>query len=152
MQPVTCNSALDGLAKLREAPGKFSIIISDFHMPEMHGGEFFLEVRKDPRLCQLPFICSSGNNLTQGEKDQYKIDDTLMKRQKPFTSDQLQDTIGRYIHRPSKWSVNVNIAAPLLKGEVSLKASNGVVLERPDSDNTVDTAGISIVCDDVECH
>jgi two-component system, sensor histidine kinase len=87
-------SAMDGLNKLREDPNKFSLILSDFNMPEMTGGEMCLEVRKDQRLCHLPFICTSGNLLTEGEKEKYKIDDTMMK---PFTLDQLRETIRPYI-------------------------------------------------------
>ena len=101
MKPETSTTATDGLKKLRQDPKKFSLILSDFHMPEMSGGEMCLEVRNDPQTSHLPFICTSGNHLTDEEKTMYQIDDTLMK---PFTIDQLKEVIIRYIHRPSTWS------------------------------------------------
>lgn len=97
----TADNAIEGLRILREDPEKFSLIISDFHMPKMTGGEMCLEVRKDERLCHLPFILSSGNLLSKDEKNQYSIDDALMK---PFTIERLKEVIVPYIHRPSKWA------------------------------------------------
>ena len=101
--PDTSLDAMDGLAKLQAEPDKYKLIISDFNMPEMSGGELCLEVRKDPKLCHLPFICSSGNHLTDEEKELYKIDDTLMK---PFTIDQLKTIVKQYIYKTSMWCPN----------------------------------------------
>ena len=93
----TATSAMGGLEKLREDPDKFGLVLSDFNMPEMSGGEMCLEVKKDNKLCHLPFICTSGNHLTQEDKNVYKIDDTLMK---PFTIDLLQEALVPYLQKP----------------------------------------------------
>ncbi|CAB9497988.1 sensor kinase/phosphatase LuxQ [Seminavis robusta] len=97
----TVMSGMEGLDKLRQDPKKFSLILSDFNMPEMSGGEMCLEVRNDHRLCNLPFICSSGNVITKDEMETYQMDETLMK---PFTAEKLKETIGPFMGHISKWS------------------------------------------------
>lgn len=39
-----------------------ALILSDFMMPIMNGGEFGTEVKKDATLAQIPFVFMSGTN------------------------------------------------------------------------------------------
>ena len=90
----TSTSTEDGLNKLRANPEKYSLVLSDFNMPGMNGGDMCLELRKDKQLRHIPFICTSGNAITRHELNHYKMDDTLMK---PFTVERLQDTIAPFL-------------------------------------------------------
>jgi len=94
------SSAADGLVLLQENPKKYSMIISDFDMPGMTGGQFCQEIRKDHRLCHIPFICVSGSQITSKEEEIYQIDESMMK---PFSAKKLQEIIARHLNGPSKW-------------------------------------------------
>ncbi len=51
---VTARNGIEALSKLRA--GRFDGIVSDILMPEMDGFRLIRECRKDPGLCQIPFI------------------------------------------------------------------------------------------------
>ena len=51
--------AWEGLDKLREASGsarEFQLALVDFQMPEMDGGQLAVEIKRDPRLADVPLI------------------------------------------------------------------------------------------------
>ncbi len=60
--------AEDGQAALDELKRKpFDLIISDWHMPNMDGLEFFQELSKDSKLREIPFL------LITAEKERDKV-------------------------------------------------------------------------------
>lgn len=87
-------SAIEGLKVLRQDPDKFGLVLSDFNMPGMSGGEMCLEIRKDPRLRHIPFICTSGSLIPNAVTEKYQMTETLMK---PFTVDKVKETIEPFL-------------------------------------------------------
>ena len=101
MESESTTSALEALKMLQQAPNKFGIVLSDFDVPEMIGGQLCIEMRKDHRLRHLPFICTSDSGMPIDVTARYKIDDTLMK---PFSIDQVEESIHRHIYCSAKYS------------------------------------------------
>lgn len=57
--------AVDDAARAWELLDKgeqFDLIISDFDMPEMNGGDFLRKVKADPRTAKIPFALISGHD------------------------------------------------------------------------------------------
>ena len=63
---VAARDGRDALRKLREAPGRWSLILLDLTMPVMGGREFREEQRRDPALASIPvIILSAFRNIAQ---------------------------------------------------------------------------------------
>ena len=101
-------SAKDGLRKLRQEPEKYHLVISDFNLPEINGGVMCLEMRKDPRLSRLPFICCSGNLLSESDRNRYEIDEVLTK---PFSAKEIQEAVLRHMKFPSSGTSSTVLSA-----------------------------------------
>ncbi|MBX7221249.1 MAG: response regulator [Blastocatellia bacterium] len=54
-------TACDGQDALKKA-AEFqpTLIVSDLVMPKMDGSQLFMELRRDPNLCDIPFVCLSS--------------------------------------------------------------------------------------------
>ena len=58
-RPEEATDAWEALEKLRSAAGtvkEFDLALIDFQMPEMDGGQLAGEIKKDPRLAQVPLL------------------------------------------------------------------------------------------------
>lgn len=74
-----------------EAP---ALILSDFMMPVMNGGELGEAVRRDPALCQIPFVIMSGTDEEIVRRTFRGYDAFLVK---PFEMDPLLSLIKRLV-------------------------------------------------------
>jgi two-component system, chemotaxis family, chemotaxis protein CheY len=76
------------------------VILSDYHMPEMNGLEFFEQIRSDPLLHKVGFIMlsGSGDSSVVRKAEQLGVSSYLMK---PFAlvdlRDRLEDMFGKLI-------------------------------------------------------
>lgn len=79
---------------------KPALILSDFMMPVMHGGELGKAVRRDPQLAEIPFVFMSGTSehVVKQAFDQY---DAFLS--KPYDIDSLLVLVAKMIDdgRPS---------------------------------------------------
>src|SRR4051812_20541578 len=57
------NDGLEALTKLRS--NKYSLVISDWNMHPINGYELLTQVRRDPALCDLPFIMITAESKTE---------------------------------------------------------------------------------------
>jgi PAS domain S-box-containing protein len=96
---VTVHEAVDGVtaleALLRE---EFDAVISDILMPRMDGYRLFREIRRHPRLRNLPVIAYTSTYLTKGDEQ--------------FA---LQSGADRYLHKPAPAAVLLSALADLLR-------------------------------------
>ncbi len=59
-QIIIARNGREGLAQAQaEVP---DLILTDFRMPDMEGGELVLLLRDDPRLAQIPLVIMSGTH------------------------------------------------------------------------------------------
>ena len=97
LRAETAENGQVALSKWRE--GRFALVITDCHMPEMDGYEFSRKVRKieaDERLLRTPIIAWTANALAQ-EADRCNaagMDDLLVK---PTTLAQLRMTLAEWL-------------------------------------------------------
>lgn len=122
-------SPADALAALQADPENFDLVLSDFNMPDMSGGELCLALRADPHLHHLPFIVTSGSLMEMNVLETYQMDGALMK---PFTIEQVQDVLEAYLHRLSKWS----------RAPPESKPSPLMAVVREDENGTASTAAV----------
>lgn len=77
---------------------KFSLIISDWYMPEMNGLELLRYVRNESRYKAVPFIFLTSQTEREyfEEAIQQGVTDYIIK---PFTSDEFQEKMRKVIPR-----------------------------------------------------
>jgi CheY-like chemotaxis protein len=73
---------------------KPALILSDFMMPTMNGGEFGMALRQQPEPSQIPLVFMSGTSETVVRRTFRDYDAFL---QKPFHVDALLDVVARLI-------------------------------------------------------
>lgn len=66
------------------------IVVSDFHMPEMTGGELIRRLRADVRLAGIPVLVTTG-----GEPNELPDDVPVLR--KPYSCSQLAELISRHV-------------------------------------------------------
>lgn len=96
---------------------KPAVILSDFMMPTMNGGEFGVALRRNPALAQTPFIFMSATNEHVVQQYFRDYDAFLLK---PFDVDTLLQLVARFIENgrpqpPSNEEVDASMRQ-LLKG------------------------------------
>jgi PAS domain S-box-containing protein len=64
---ATADDGLDALEQAREQPP--DAIVSDVLMPKLDGFELCLQVRRDPRLSQVPLVLVSSNYLDESDQE-----------------------------------------------------------------------------------
>lgn len=90
----TAGNGIEALAAARrERP---DLVLSDFMMPVMNGGELCLAWRADPALRDIPFILSSAGIIPGAVQPVY---DSFFR--KPVSFDVLLAEIGKLLTRPS---------------------------------------------------
>lgn len=72
---------------------KPSLVLSDFMMPVMNGGELGVAIRQDPALSQIPFIFMSG---TSEDVVRRAFDDYDALLAKPYELDTLVAVVKRF--------------------------------------------------------
>jgi DNA-binding response OmpR family regulator len=93
-------TALDGSEGLRLASNaNFDVVLCNWHMPAMDGGEFYREVeRVDPELCRR-FIFTTGFLGPSAQQFVRQINGTLLT--KPFGWSALLDAVSGLLARES---------------------------------------------------
>ena len=99
---MTVDTALNGrqalrkLEKSHDLEEPFHILLTDWSMPEMNGLELCETIRKDNRNNRLDIILMSSSRVMPEKEILAKlhISSTL---EKPFTSDQLHDALGKIV-------------------------------------------------------
>ena len=56
---TTASDGRAALAQLADPGRRFDVVLLDLRMPGMNGVEFLREVRRDPRLAQLPIVVTT---------------------------------------------------------------------------------------------
>ncbi|BAQ62809.1 response regulator receiver domain protein CheY [Geminocystis sp. NIES-3708] len=60
----TANSGLEGL-KIAKQLQNLDLILLDYLMPEINGGEIIIKLRKDKKVCHIPVIFLTAQSDTQ---------------------------------------------------------------------------------------
>jgi CheY-like chemotaxis protein len=66
--------------------------------PDMNGWQFLEELRKDPRLRDIPVVAMTAADLAPHELRQARADAILSK---PFDFEELKSMVGRFVEPPS---------------------------------------------------
>ena len=69
-QVTVARNGAEALALLREAPGRFDVLVTDLVMPEMSGHELAQSVRDsdDTRISELPILVITASNAEPAAK------------------------------------------------------------------------------------
>ncbi len=86
MIPITAKDGLDALDKLQDTVP--DLILSDIEMPRMDGYEFVINVRRDPRLAEIPVIMITSRTGTKHRERAMEIG-ANMYMGKPFQDTEL---------------------------------------------------------------
>jgi CheY-like chemotaxis protein len=95
---TTVSDGQAALAQLADPASRFDVILLDLRMPGMNGVEFLREVRRDPRLVQLPIV------LTTMEPEESELLREARRLgvaavvKKPWHPHQLRDLVEAIIH------------------------------------------------------
>jgi len=71
------------------------LILLDFLLPGINGGEFCAQLKKDPLTSHIPIIFLSAHTRVLDSLGHYGYDDFIAK---PFNIDQLTVTIKKHLH------------------------------------------------------
>lgn len=92
LKVVEAENGKDGLEKVSsESP---DLILSDWNMPEMDGGEFLVELRKSGNDTPFGFITTEGGS---DMKEQMIGKGAQFVLEKPFTEVQVETTISQFV-------------------------------------------------------
>jgi two-component system capsular synthesis sensor histidine kinase RcsC len=86
---LTAESATEARALLAREP-RIDLLLTDWAMPEVSGGELIAALRRDPRWCDLPTIVLTGHDAAADEAAAAGCDRFLVK---PILRDELQEAI-----------------------------------------------------------
>ncbi|HEX8179300.1 MAG TPA: hybrid sensor histidine kinase/response regulator [Pyrinomonadaceae bacterium] len=92
-EAVTADSAAHALALLEREP-RIDLLLTDWAMPEVSGGELITKLKCDPRWRNLPSIVLTGHDSVVAEAAAAGCDRFLVK---PVLRDELQETIAELL-------------------------------------------------------
>jgi CheY-like chemotaxis protein len=141
------DSASDGMEALRLAQsGRYDLIVSDILMPRMDGFQFCRELKRDPRLCDIPFMFYTATYtdprdaafalglgadrflIKPMEPDQFvkALQETLTEAagRNPKTAEEMPDDEAIYLKE-----YNARLIAKLEKKMLDLEAANRALRE-----------------------
>ncbi len=143
----TVTSGVEALARLRgkdDAPPPFDMVIQDFQMPVMDGGELALQIRQLPHCKQLPIVMLSSVEHPLDAREIRAIG-TCKLTTKPVRSAQLQRVISTMLtpHDPEDTEVNTPLQQTEMDARITLllaedNRTNQLVVTRMLKDAPVD--------------
>ncbi len=94
MRGDTVDSGDEALAMLREAQGDdpFQVVVLDYHMPGIDGGELARIIKSDPQLGQTPLVLLTSSGR-RGDAERYKSIGFAAYLTKPVKSETLRQTL-----------------------------------------------------------
>jgi CheY-like chemotaxis protein len=92
-EALTAASAARALELLEREP-RFDLLLTDWAMPEVSGGELIARLRRDPRFRDLPAIVLTGHDTVEQEAAAAGCDRFLVK---PIMRDELQQAISELL-------------------------------------------------------
>src|SRR5205085_6611688 len=95
---VTVNSAALALELLAREP-QIDLLLTDWAMPEVSGGELIATLRREPRWRDLPTIVLTGHDNAERDAAAAGCDRFLVK---PILRDELQQAIGELLSAREK--------------------------------------------------
>jgi two-component system cell cycle response regulator DivK len=96
-ETITAETGKDALQKA--AAGNPDLILMDLNLPDIAGDEVAKQIKKDPKLAGIPIIGCSAFSVGD-EKDKALHAGMVEYLQKPISSSQLRENVGRFIRRP----------------------------------------------------
>jgi signal transduction histidine kinase/CheY-like chemotaxis protein len=93
-QVETAPNAIEALKILKEKP--VDLLLTDWSMPEMNGGELIAALKEDERLCDIPTIILTGHD-TENERDAAEAVGCDRFLVKPVMRDELQRIINKLL-------------------------------------------------------
>jgi CheY-like chemotaxis protein len=86
------------LAQLADPASHFDVILLDLRMPGMNGVDFLREVRRDPRLAQLPIVVTTMEpEDSELLREARRLGVTAVVK-KPWHPQELHDLVEAIIH------------------------------------------------------
>jgi CheY-like chemotaxis protein len=93
-EALTADSAARALELLEREP-HCDLLLTDWAMPEVSGGELIARLRRDPRFKRLPAVVLTGHDTVEQQAAAAGCDRFLVK---PVMRDELQRTISELLH------------------------------------------------------
>lgn len=97
VQIILARSGAEAITQLKQNPGKISLVLIDFSMPELNGYETFLELREVQS--DLPVVMASGLGCIP-EVEELKRRGEIEFLPKPYSEQQLVQVIERVALKP----------------------------------------------------
>jgi CheY-like chemotaxis protein len=95
---TTANDGREALALLEDPGRTFDVVLLDLRMPGMNGVEFLREVRRDPRLAQLPIVVTTMEPEDSELLREARRLGVAAVVKKPWHPHQLRDLVEAIIH------------------------------------------------------
>ena len=96
---TTASDGRAALAQLADPGRRFDVVLLDLRMPGMNGVEFLREVRRDPRLAQLPIVVTTMEaEESELLREARGLGVTAVVK-KPWHPQQLRDLVEAIVHR-----------------------------------------------------
>jgi CheY-like chemotaxis protein len=95
---TTANDGREALAQLADPASHFDVILLDLRMPGMNGVDFLREVRRDPRLAQLPIVVTTMEPEDSALLREARGLGVAAVVKKPWHPHQLRDLVEAIIH------------------------------------------------------
>ena len=86
----TAESGREALELLDKQP--VDLVLSDMWMPEMNGTELSAEIKKNPKLANIPVVAQTADVETSGNFDMSHFDAIILK---PITKEKLSNMVKR---------------------------------------------------------
>ncbi len=141
-QAAACQSAIQAKSVLNVAVKKnipVDLVILDYHMPEINGGELALEIRRMPKLADVPIIMlTSVDHTAEGEDfSRFGIDGYLTK---PARANLLLKMIVQTLHSERGQAVHSEPSEPAIEAPSELPEDEEPVDILVADDNDVNRA------------
>lgn len=93
-QVITVTNALEGIAIMQRQP--ITVVLLDIEMPDIDGFETLAEIRKDPRLRNIPVIMltAAADRDTVARVMQQGVEGYIRK---PFLPEKLAEQVGKFL-------------------------------------------------------
>jgi CheY-like chemotaxis protein len=95
---TTANDGREALALLGDPGRTFDVVLLDLRMPGMSGVDFLREVRRDPRLAQLPIVVTTMEPEESELLREARRLGVAAVVKKPWHPHQLRDLVEAIIH------------------------------------------------------
>jgi len=86
----------EAISLAKKYTNEIDLILLDILLPDMSGYEIYKQLKADQNLAHIPIIFQSGVSNSNKEAQNILEDEGIFVINKPYSNDELMDTIARY--------------------------------------------------------